>query len=65
MVVFVNAYSLSYYMFSTYKEIETAFKLDRLIVFYRFWQLAELTSNFLIKYYKQLGELMWYSITSD
>ncbi len=46
MVVFINAYSLSYYMFITYKEIETAFKLDRLIGFYRFWQLAELTSNF-------------------
>lgn len=33
MVVFVNAYSLSYYMFITYKEIETAFKLDKLKCF--------------------------------
>ncbi len=56
-------------MFITYKELETVFKLDRLKWFLSLLTISRadkqvILCNYLTKYYKQLGELMWYSITT-
>lgn len=63
MVAFVNAYSLSYYMFITYKELETVFKLDGLKWFLSLLAISRadkqvILCNYLTKCYKQLDELM-------